>query len=61
MKAVQLRKLYPGLWAEMETGVWDDQKMFYPSPTPTMIKEMKRVAYNAAFNACYIVHNKLKG
>ena len=51
MTAKTLKVLYPRLWNEIETDIMDDLTMMR-SGTLTR-REMKTIAHNAAFSACY--------
>jgi len=53
MKAKTLLKKYNEEWTTIEAQTWDDVMAFKTMLTPT---ERRRIAYNAAFNCCYLIH-----
>ena len=70
MKASKLKELYPEVWRNVESGVWEDLKLLWEDlkllDEDTAINKTisylygKRICYNAAFIACYELHRYLK-
>jgi hypothetical protein len=66
MKATTLRKKYPEIWNNVYEGVITDLCLCMPFANVQQYKSrnedslIARIAYNAAFLACYEVHKKLK-
>lgn len=53
-------KKYPGMFATIESAVWDDMKCTLPHPAPLMTTYIKKFAYNAAAVAVIEHHKSLE-